>query len=159
VSRGRSKVAALFTTGTRGPGPIVPEVKFVTTAEGAPQWLVDTIYAAHQGDMPRDWIYAECQAAAEAFDAGDLTDEDYLAAHADSRVDIYTADRFRWAAEHCQTRTWAEAEEQAKELAAPGASIETLLGQVQYYAIEFIARTMLDAIREENQRGAEEEAS
>jgi hypothetical protein len=156
VSRGRAKVAALFTTGTRAPGPVPVEVKFVTTAEGAPQWLVDAIYAAHQGDMPRDWIYAECQAAAEAFDAGDLTDEDHVAPYADGRVDVYADGRFHWAAAHCQTRTWAEAEEQAKELAAPGASIEMLLGQVQYYAIEFIARTMLEAIKDENQRGAEE---
>jgi hypothetical protein len=151
----RASVAAFFVTGTRAPGPVPVEVKYVATAEGVPQWLVDALYAAHQGDMPRDWIYAECQAAAEAYDEGSLTDEDDVATYADGRVDIYTADRFRWAAEHCQTHTWVTAEEQAKEIGAPLEEVESRLGVIQYYAIEFIARTMLDAIRA-NMKIAEE---
>jgi hypothetical protein len=115
----RTKLRAFFTTGTRPPGPVPVEVKFVTTAEGVPQWLVDAIHVAHQGDLPHDWIYAECQAAAEAFDEGNLDDEEGVAEYADARVDVYTAELFAWAAEFCLTRTWAEAEAQAKESGAP----------------------------------------
>jgi hypothetical protein len=74
-------------------------------------------------------------------------------------VDVYTGERFAWAAEFCQTRTWAEAEAQAKECGAPLEQVQSLLGVIQYHAIEFIAHVMLNAIKNENQRDAEEKAS
>ena len=44
---------------------------FTTLADDAPAWLQEAVREAHQGDLPNDWVYAECRAAAEAFDAGE----------------------------------------------------------------------------------------
>lgn len=122
---------------------------FVTLRDDAPEWLKEAVREAHQGDLPLDWIYAECQAAAQAIDAGDIDlvgedDMDALHEHADGRVDIYTKELYQWAADFCLTDTWAAAEEAAREMGLPEET-EKRLACVQYAAIHFVAETMRDA--------------
>lgn len=117
---------------------------FWTLRDNAPEWLHNAIRDAHQTDLPNDWIYGMCQLACEAIDDGSLT-EDTLSEFADSMVDIYTADRFHWAAEMCLSSTFGYAEEQAKEIGGESNDISDMLGKIQYFAIEYIAQVILNA--------------
>lgn len=128
---------------------------FVTLKEDAPGWLRDAVYEAHGGMFPNDWVYAECFGVCEAIDDGALTvspeiddDMEDLHGYVDLRVDIYTKDRFQWAANMCLTDLFAEAEERATELCTDAMPMADRLGAVQYAAIERVATAMLEAVRE-----------
>lgn len=117
-------------------------------------WLKDAIYAAHNGQLPDDWVYEECYAACEAIDESSLTAEDGIHDFADSRVDVYTSVRFHWAADHCLSTLFADAEAEAVDLGgADDEAVSDLLGRIQYCAIARIAQTMLSAYEE---NGADE---
>lgn len=135
-------------------------VFFVTLKDDRPEWLKDAIYAAHHdgGDLPNDWIYAECKAACDAIDDELLIDDNSVHEYADSRVDIYTKVLYRWAADMQLTDTWRHAEEEANEIGSDETNITKRMVVIQYCAIEFIARTMLEAVRE-NADDDDDEAS
>ena len=118
---------------------------FVTLRDDAPEWLQDTIREAHFGAFPNDWIYAECEAAFDAYqDQGERPDTHE---HADGRVDVYTKDLYHWAEDMCLTDLFSEAEERATEFGPPNnSSVLGVLRVVQYCAIEMIAAVMFDAI-------------
>lgn len=118
--------------------------------EERPDWLYDAVVAAHQGDFPNDWIYSECRAACEAIDDGSLSSDDDVHEYADSRVDVYTHDLASWYADMCSSTTYATAEEEAHDLGAiDGEAIDHRLKIVQYVALSYIARTILDAYQNE----------
>jgi hypothetical protein len=124
----------------------------VTTTDDRPEWLQEAIREAHVSDLPRDWIYQECEAVCDAIDEGSLKDEvlgyqeDAIHEYADSRVDIYTKDRYEWAADMCLTGTYAEAESEWNDGGQVGATDTTeKLGALQYYACARIARIILEA--------------
>jgi hypothetical protein len=88
------------------------------------------------------WIYEECRAAVEAFDDGTLTsDDDSDHEYADGRVDTYTKDLYQWAANFCLTDTWAEAEQEAKDVGLPDET-DRRIACIQYAAIRQIAETI-----------------
>ena len=132
--------ASHFETRTRDSGP------YITLTDGAPEWLKDAVRDAHQGTLPNDWIYAECKAAVEAFDVGDLTNEedpdDDVHAYADAQVDVYTMDLFQWAADFCLTETWACAHQEARDMGMRDGELERQIALVQYVALRHIADTM-----------------
>ena len=141
-------LASHFVTKKRGRGPKAPT--FVSLKDTRPDWLRAAVYAAHCEDLPNDWIYAECLAACEAIDAGDLGNsvyqEDMIHEYADSRVDIYTRDLYQWAADFCLSNTFAGAESSAADMGeADGRDMVDRIKVLQYLAIENIARIMLDA--------------
>lgn len=154
------KLGSFFVTKARE-GAEVSDKTFVSLKDDAPKWLHEAIRAAHNGDLPNDWIYAECEAACDAIDAGDLgtdpeTDGDALHGYADGRVEIYTGKVFQWLADMWSSSTYSEAEERAKELGdRGGASIEEIVKATQYCAIEAIASAMLAAARENGVIAAE----
>jgi hypothetical protein len=123
---------------------------FVTLTDDAPEWLLTAIREAHRGDLPNDWIYAECKAAFEAYAARDLTTTDDLAEYADSRVDIYTKDLAQWYADMCLSDTFAQAEDVANDC-PPFDDMRKRIAAIQYFAIAAIAQTMLQAIGENNE--------
>jgi hypothetical protein len=137
-----------FVTRTRDNGD-----KFVTLTDDAPEWLADAVREAHQGDLPDDWIYTECRAACDAIDDGSIASEDDIHAHADSRVEIYTAKLARWYADMCLSSTYSEAECRAEEI-GPGDGVNDRLMRIQYCAIEYIAETIFRAF-EDNQEEEE----
>ena len=128
----------------------------ITLTDDRPDWLLEAIQEAHCSDLPRDWIYQECEAACDAIDNGSL-DEDSVHEHADSRVDVYTQARYDWAADMCGTSTFSEAESTLDDLGRTGVDTTELLGQLQYCACERIARVILDAY--ETSKLEQEEAS
>jgi hypothetical protein len=136
------KVSEWFVTGKRDNGD-----SFVSLKDGRPDWLQEAVHEAHGGNLPDDWIYAECEAACEAIDNGDLKDEDALHEHADGRVDVYTKARFEWAAQFCLTDLYSTAEGEAEEM-GDTSDVTEKLGLIQYHAIYHIAATMLQAVAE-----------
>jgi len=142
--------ASHFETKTRTSGE-----KFVTLADSRPGWLHEAVRTAHQGTLPNDWIYAECEAAALAFDDGQLDDEDDVHMYVDGRIDIYTKDLYQWAADFCLTDTWAEAEVEARDMGLPEET-EKRIACIQYAAIRHIAETMREACMEARDEACEE---
>lgn len=133
--------------------------KFTTLRDGAPKWLQEAIYDAHQGDMPNDWVYEECRAACDAIDDGsvDLKEQD-VHEHADSRVDVYTGELAQWYADHCGSGVFSQAESDADDYGADasGKDINERLTLVQYCAIARIASTIADAVVRARVDAAEE---
>lgn len=128
----------------------------VTLADNRPEWLQDAIREAHCSDLPRDWIYQECEAACDAIDDGSLSDDDSVHEHADGRVDTYTKDRFEWSADMCLTDTFAAAESDLEDMGGESSDMTDRIGRLQYCAIARIARIMLEAWHEHEDDGDEE---
>jgi hypothetical protein len=140
----KKQLGSYFVDATRTDG-----TTFVKLAEDAPEWLAEALREAHAGDLPDDWGYAQCRDACAAYDDGALSlseDGDDVHEYADNAVDIYTKDRYQWAADHCLGSLFANAESEADEL-GPSEDTTARLGVVQYCAIRAIASTMLEAIR------------
>ena len=138
--------------------------EFVTLKDGHPAWLKDAVRGAHEDALPNDWIYEACKAVCDAIDEGELggaedDDGDTVHAFADSQVDVYTMDRFRWATAMCLTTLFAGAEEDAAELLSAECDTADRLGTIQFCAYERIARTMLDAWRGSKNEGESEAES
>lgn len=130
--------------------------EFVILKDEAPSWMREACRDAMQSDMT-DWLWEECKAAFEAIDNESL-DEDSTHEYADGRVDVYTRERFRWAADHCLSSTFGEAEERAKELGGrESADVQEILGVVQFCAIEYIAQVILQAVEQNGEDEEEEE--
>jgi hypothetical protein len=81
----------------------------------------------------------------DAIDEESLRSSDDIHAHADARVDIYTKARFQWGADMCLTDLYSEAESRAEDCDSLRGSINDQLGAIQYFAIEYIAETILAA--------------
>jgi len=141
---------------------------FVSLTDDRPEWLHDAVREAHGGgsDLPNDWIYQECQAAAELCDdrgaelAAEDGDGDVIHEHADGRVDVYTRDRFQWAADLCLSTVYALAEDEAEGMPT-GEALSDRIGVIQFYAIQSITRTIVDAWRKacEDADGDDEDAA
>jgi hypothetical protein len=134
-----------FVTHTRG----AADITYVTLTEGAPDWLKEAVREAHQGTLPSDWIYAECQAATIAFDEGtldDSEDDDCVHEHTDSRIDTATKDLYQWAADFCLTDTFAAAEEEATDMGMleEKETVKRIMS-VQYAAIRHVTDVMRQA--------------
>jgi hypothetical protein len=140
-------LASHFQTKTRRNGK-AESTAFVTLKDSAPKWLQEAVREAHNGALPCDWVYAECEAACQAIDEDEkyLTNETHE--YADSRVDIYTHDVYQWLVNIGQTSIFSEAEEEARGAEAFGhdATIEKRIQVIQYYAILRIAATILEAV-------------
>lgn len=132
---------------------------FYTLRDNRPQWLYDAVHAAHVSDAPNDWIWEECYRAVQAIDEGTIADEDDLHEYADGRVDIYTRDLFQWVADMCLSDTFANAESNLDDMGERPSDMVKQISILQYCAIENIARTMLDAIRENEDEGDEDQES
>lgn len=125
---------------------------YVRVRDGAPMWLLEAVSKAHQGVLPSDWVFAECQAAAERIDEGDegaLMYGEWITEHAEGRVDVYTKQLFQWATDFCLTELFADAEERAEDVNELRADTAKRLGVIQFCAIDAIARTMLEAFNEQ----------
>lgn len=122
-----------------------------TLRDDRPQWLLDAVYAAHDDKSPDDWVYAQCREACIAIDEGKFVGEEWqdeLFSFAEAQVDIYTVDRFQWAAKFCLSGLFASAEEEARDAGLmEGADVAKTLGILQHYVIERITSTIVEAVR------------
>lgn len=141
-------LARFFVAKKRGRGP--KATTFMSLRDNAPYWMIQAVRSAHNGDLPNDWIYAECYAACKAIDEGYLT-EDLEGQYSDGRVDIYTNDVMQWAADMCLSATFSEAEETMRECGGAKDSVSATITSIQYFAISSIASTVLQAIAEQNE--------
>ena len=144
----KTNLSSYFETKKRDSGET-----FVTLKEGRPEALFDAVYAAHDGMLPNDWVYAACRSACETIDCSlessecDLSEID---SHewADGEVDAYTSARFQWAADFCNSNLFATGEEFAGESRNDCDTIVGTLGALQYGALQFIWGAMLGAYHE-----------
>lgn len=146
---GKIELSKFFKTDTRDNGET-----FVTLTDDAPEWLSDAVQAAHCGDLPDDWTYAECFDACRAIDEETLTSTDDLSEYADSATEIYTKNLAQWYADHCLGSLYSEAESRAEDMGAgeaKGLDINKALTAIQFCAIEIIAGAMLSAWEENGQ--------
>lgn len=129
--------------------PESPADRAVTIADSAPAWVREGVEAAHDGTLPNDWIYQECEAAFDAIQDGSLNRSDDGSVHewADSRVDVYTQARFQWAAAFCLQSLYASAEDAARDMGGDKSDVGEYIGVVQYCALCRIAEAMLEAKR------------
>ena len=128
-----------FETKTRDAGE-----RFVTLTDDAPEWLQEAVRLAHHDTMPHDWVYAECEAAYDAYQDQEGRPDDHE--HTDGRVDVYTKELYAWAADMCLTDLYSEAESRANELGTKCEDTSQRLASIQYCAIELIATVIFDAI-------------
>lgn len=115
--------------------------------DDAPEWLKVAVRDAHMGTLPNDWIYAECRAACEAIESGDLTRERFED-YADIRIDIYTSDLAKWEYDLKQTLLMAEARERLKDMSYTSFGIdedERRMQLLQYAAISLVCEVIMQA--------------
>ena len=151
-----SKIARYFKRDKRTDGKV-----FYTLTDDRPQWLQDAVHEAHAGDLPDDWVYETCSAAADAIDEGYLGADKYgddIHEWADGQVEIYTKPLLQWVADMCLTSTYSNAEAEADDLGSEGDTVKRAMC-VQYCAIRAIGQTMVDAWREASEAADESEAS
>lgn len=80
-----------FETATRDNGE-----RFTRTKDGAPTWIGEMVYAAHDGLLPDDWRY---KCISDAVDwVAETGETDDPGEFADDAVDVYTSDRLAWLA-------------------------------------------------------------
>lgn len=160
----KPEISKWFETAKRADGQHKDEsdATYVRVVEGAPAWILDAVRKAHRGMFPNDWVFAECEAAAEAIENLDEVwvddgDEDWIIEHVDGRVDVYTKSRFQWATDFCLTEIFGDAEEESADLYdSNDTSIGNRLGVIQSCAIDGIVRTMLEAFNEQRENEEDE---
>lgn len=110
-----------------------------TVSEDAPKWVSTAVRDAHDGDLPRDWIYGIARHF--FYECNDPNDEDFVSGFADRHVDIYTARLARWYADNCLSAVFANAESEAEDCESFGTKrgINDYLRAVQYHAVRSIA--------------------
>lgn len=128
---------------------------FYSLNDDAPGWLLSAVRDASRSDIS-DWLWEACYHAALRIDDGDVIEGDTSHEWADVETEIYTQKLFQWAATHCLTDTWAEAEAEAKELGADK-GLSDQISTIQYCALRYIFEVMYNAYTDATEEESEEE--
>lgn len=157
-----AELSAAFETAKRTSGET-----FYRLRENAPEWIVCDdeqhtpgllyrVHAAVDDRPPCDWVYEIASRAADWAAGLETVDDarECVAEFADSVVDIYTADLFRWA-ESARNRDLCD--RAVSEYGQPGDGFDTetvsrWIASGQFMAAEWIAGAILDAIDGEARR-------
>lgn len=93
-----NQLADMFKTETVGEGDNARTI--VTFSDTANEELKNSVYEAHDGNMPRDWIfekYLEILEALQGYTIESMDDvEEYRSEVVDGMVDSYTSDLTAW---------------------------------------------------------------
>lgn len=127
---------------------------FTRLKDGAPDWLSDLVYEAHNaGDMlPDDWRYACIRAVIGAVhDDG----EDDAHEFADSYVDAYTAARFAWLASDLRRQGYID--DAISELGMePTGDVAAMIGWGQYMEAREVFESVVESLEAEVSRREDE---
>lgn len=124
---------------------------FYALAKDAPEWMHDAVREAHMEAFPYDARYGlivSIVGAMQDYDAADM--EDAISEIADSAVDVYTAARVRWLADH---PSHLDATDSAREYGYCGGDTP-LIDQIatgQYYLAGQVAHILWAAIQAESE--------
>ncbi len=132
-----------FTTGHRGNGET-----FTHLTSDAPRWLSDAVMKAHDDEGPNDWRYDMCLGIAEAIAMCDeVNEETVYELNLGSLVDVYTSELTGWLAAHVNRLSLVDEVRESWGYADSVSTFNILQG-AQLYAIEGMARILIDAILE-----------
>lgn len=83
---------------------------FVKLADDAPEWVLDAVREAHDGEFPDDWRYEMCERIFDGWHDGDWNpdDDDSMYEFADAAVDIYNMARLQWLAGHLERAAYCD---------------------------------------------------
>lgn len=132
------EAASWLTTVKRG------DESIVVCKDGAPEWVVDLVYAASGDFGPDDWRYASIASALEfVAESSDPEDED--GDWADGNVDFYTGARVAWLASNLNRAAYCD--EAADEFGNPEADTVERIGLGQYQESREIYGSVLSSLQ------------
>jgi hypothetical protein len=112
-----------------------------TLTDDAPEWLLDAVREAHDGEAPNEWRWIHCAALYHAISEGSDIDQE-----CDSLVDIYYTDLFQWLADEPTRRYYCD------DVIAEGlhseATLYAIVASAQRVALDLMAGIIREACEE-----------
>lgn len=128
---------------------------FTTLKDDAPEWIRDLVYAAHGDFGPDDYRYNAIQDAAGYMHDNPSEDpEEGSHDFADSNVDVYNADRYRWLASNLNRASYVD---EATEEFGPAENVTDAIGRGQYMELQEIYSSVLSSLHDHLEQMEEEE--
>lgn len=112
-----------------------------TLVEEAPEWLLDAVREAHDGEAPNEWRWSRCAALYHAISEGFDIDEE-----CDSLVDIYYTDLFQWLADDPSRRYYCD--DVIAEGLVSDATLYAIVASAQRVALGIMAGVLQEAYEE-----------
>jgi hypothetical protein len=110
---------------------------FWSLTDDRPEWLVEAVRDAHDGELPNDWRYEHCWHIACMVDRGE-SDPFVIA---DALVDVATSDLLSWAAEYPGRLGYCDEASEGQGIAG---GVEFLLRAGQLLCLERMASVLVD---------------
>lgn len=114
----------------------------VHIADGSPEWLMDAVFAAHDGEWPNDWHWESCLSAVNVIEDG--ADEDGEAEFAETYASVYHSDILRWYWEDISRLALAD---EARDEYGDFDTVSDILRVGQMIRLRHVYRTMWEAIQ------------
>jgi hypothetical protein len=111
-----------------------------TLVEEAPEWLLDTVREAHDGEFPNEWRWSRCASLYHAISEGEDIDETISLL-----IDIYYSDLFQWLAECPERRHYCD---DAIAEGIAGDNLTDIITSGQLVALHTMAGIMREAYEE-----------
>lgn len=112
-----------------------------TLTDDAPEWLLDAVREAHDGEAPNEWRWSRCASLYHAISEGHDIHEDI-----DSLVDIYYTDLYCWLSDNPTRHDYCD--EAIAEIG--GDTLVSIVIAGQHIALQRMAE-ILQAACEENE--------
>jgi len=112
-----------------------------TLVEEAPEWLLDAVREAHDGEAPNEWRWSRCAALYHTISEGFDID-----AECDSLVDIYYTDLFQWLADDPSRRYYCD--DVIAEGLVSDATLYAIVASAQRVALGIMAGVLQEAYEE-----------
>jgi len=133
-------LAQAFQFQTRDDGSI-----YYSLRDGSPGWMIEAVYAAHDGELPNDWRFSVCNFLAQNLAEYDSADDarDHAGELADAQATIYTSQLLNWYADRPGRLDYADQAD--LEIGDHGALIGDRLHLGHHYAIQQMVGMLIDA--------------
>lgn len=112
-----------------------------TLVEEAPEWLLDAVREAHDGEAPNEWRWSRCASLYHAISEGHDIDEE-----CDSLVDIYYTDLFQWLADDPSRRFYCD--DVIAEGLVSDATLYAIVASAQRVVLGIMAGVLQEAYEE-----------
>jgi len=125
---------------------------FYCLADHAPEWVLDAVREAHDGESPDDWRYETCADIFEMY--SEYGDEEWIAEDvAEGLADTYTADLLTWYANNVGRCAYVD--DFSDGVSLSNAGLSSVLRMGQQMAISNMAETIRMSIVENLEAAAQ----